>query len=61
MVPVLDLPLLLKWNDPIQRSLVRGRGRSLQVISLSYFVVSEQGKTSSKMHMTLAKTLHVVL
>ena len=28
MVPVPDQPLLLKWNNPIQRSLVRGRGVS---------------------------------
>ena len=29
MVPVPDQPLPLKWKDPIQRSLVIGRGRSL--------------------------------
>ena len=29
MVPVQDQPSILKWNDPIQRSLVRGRGRSI--------------------------------
>ena len=29
LVPVPDKPLLLKWNNPIQRSLVRGRGRCI--------------------------------
>ena len=29
LVPVPDQPLLLKWNNPIQRSLVRGCGISI--------------------------------
>ena len=39
MVPVSDQPLLLKWNDPIQRSLVRGRGRSI------HKTINQQNKT----------------
>ena len=36
MVPIPDQPLLLKWNDLIQRSLVRGRGRSIHMLTQFY-------------------------
>ena len=35
LVPVPDQPLLLKWNNPIQRSLVRGRG--ISIVKVRYF------------------------
>ena len=43
MVPVPDQPLLLKWNDPIQRPLVRGRGRS---IAYSLLVVKDNASAA---------------
>ena len=35
LIPVPDQPLLLKWNNPTQRSLVRGRGISIDKQFLS--------------------------